>query len=339
LVHTPHTKMHPGTRELGDCRFYEKKFPDPEEFVMVNVKRIADMGAYVSLLEYNNLEGMILLSELSKRRIRSVTKLIQVGRNEVVMVLRVDKEKGYIDLSKRRVGAEDIEKCEDRFAKSKKVHQTVRHVAEKHKMKVEELNEKVVWPLYKKYGHALDALKDASMNPDEVFQNIDIPDDVKESLVNDIKLRLSPQILKIRGRVDVYCFGYDGIEAVKTALTKARTVGDSKTEIRIKLVAPPQYEIVTSCYDRDEGIKKIKEAMKIIEDAIKTFKGGEFKQQGEILVFGKEEERNLEDEESESEASEGEDGESEEDEGMGLVEEGVPEDLVDEDGDKSEDEG
>lgn len=38
------------------------------------------MGAYVSLLEYGNIEGMILLSELSRRRIRSVQKLIKVGR-------------------------------------------------------------------------------------------------------------------------------------------------------------------------------------------------------------------------------------------------------------------
>lgn len=37
---------------------------------------------------------MILLSELSRRRIRSVQKLIRVGRNEVVVVLRVDEEKG-----------------------------------------------------------------------------------------------------------------------------------------------------------------------------------------------------------------------------------------------------
>jgi len=59
------------------------------------------MGAYVQLLEYNNIEGMILLSELTRRRIRSVSKLIKVGRIEPVMVLRVDKEKGYIDLSKR----------------------------------------------------------------------------------------------------------------------------------------------------------------------------------------------------------------------------------------------
>jgi translation initiation factor 2 subunit 1 len=37
---------------------------------------------------------MILLSELSRRRIRSINKLIRVGRTEIVVVLRVDKEKG-----------------------------------------------------------------------------------------------------------------------------------------------------------------------------------------------------------------------------------------------------
>jgi hypothetical protein len=91
-----------------DCRMYESKFPEVDDVVMVQVrfkasaraavrrparaaavtratlrllqvKSIAEMGAYVSLLEYNGIEGMILLSELSRRRIRSITKLIKVG--------------------------------------------------------------------------------------------------------------------------------------------------------------------------------------------------------------------------------------------------------------------
>lgn len=66
--------------------------------------QIADMGAYVKLLEYDNIDGMILLSELSRRRIRSIQKLIRVGRNEVVVVLRVDKEKGWAPRSRERTG-------------------------------------------------------------------------------------------------------------------------------------------------------------------------------------------------------------------------------------------
>ena len=60
------------------CRMYEEKYPEVDEVVMVQVKSIAEMGAYVSLLEYNNIDGMILLSELSRRRIRSVNKLVKV---------------------------------------------------------------------------------------------------------------------------------------------------------------------------------------------------------------------------------------------------------------------
>jgi len=114
----------------GNCRMYENQFPEVDDLVMVNVKSIAEMGAYVSLLEYNDIEGMILLSELSRRRIRSINKLIRVGKQEVVVVLRVDKEKGYIDLSKRRVSPEDVTKCEEKFNKSKTVHSIMRHVAE-----------------------------------------------------------------------------------------------------------------------------------------------------------------------------------------------------------------
>lgn len=79
--------------------------------VMVNVRSIAEMGAYVSLLEYNNIEGMILLSELSRRRIRSINKLIRIGRNECVVVIRVDKEKGIWRYYGLRQGGIPREKC------------------------------------------------------------------------------------------------------------------------------------------------------------------------------------------------------------------------------------
>ena len=147
------------TMSLTNCRFYEEKYPEIDSFVMVNVKQIAEMGAYVKLLEYDSIDGMILLSELSRRRIRSIQKLIRVGRNEVVVVLRVDKEKGYIDLSKRRVSPEDIVKCEERFNKGKMVASIMRHVAEKTRTPMETLYQSIGWPLNKKYGHAVDAFK------------------------------------------------------------------------------------------------------------------------------------------------------------------------------------
>ncbi|KAM1584903.1 hypothetical protein ACFX1Z_037832 [Malus domestica] len=75
-----------------ECQMYGTRYSDVDMAVMIQVKNIIDIGAYVSLLEYNNIEGMILFFELSRRRIRSVSNLIEVGRIEPVMVLRVDKD-------------------------------------------------------------------------------------------------------------------------------------------------------------------------------------------------------------------------------------------------------
>jgi len=55
---------------------------------------------------------MMLITEASKRRIRSVRKLLKVGRTEVVTCLRVDEEKKCIDLSKKRVSPDEIIECE-----------------------------------------------------------------------------------------------------------------------------------------------------------------------------------------------------------------------------------
>lgn len=115
------------------------------------------------------------MSELSRRRIRSVNKLIRVGRNEVVVVIRVDTEKGYIDLSKRRVSAEEVLKCEERFARAKTVNSILRHTiemlaiergagAEATDAELEALYQRTAWAMDRKAGRpgaAYDTLKAA----------------------------------------------------------------------------------------------------------------------------------------------------------------------------------
>ena len=47
----------PVVRPNLTCRFYEERFPQLHEAVNTNVTSIGDMGAYVKLLEYNNVDG------------------------------------------------------------------------------------------------------------------------------------------------------------------------------------------------------------------------------------------------------------------------------------------
>ncbi|RGP66683.1 translation initiation factor 2 subunit 1 [Fusarium longipes] len=258
---------------LTNCRFYEEKYPEIDSFVMVNVKQIAEMGAYVKLLEYDDIDGMILLSELSRRRIRSIQKLIRVGRNEVVVVLRVDKEKGYIDLSKRRVSPEDIVKCEERYNKSKMVHSVMIHLAKATEIPLETLYQAIAWPLNKKYGHALDAFKLSITNP-EVWNDITFPDEVTaQELKSYIGKRLTPQPTKVRADVEVTCFGYEGIDAVKTALRTAEAKNTEDTQVKVKLVSPPLYVLTSTCLDKSVGITRLQEAIVDIRASIEAAGG------------------------------------------------------------------
>ncbi|KAM0256284.1 hypothetical protein ACHAQJ_005049 [Trichoderma viride] len=258
---------------LTNCRFYEEKYPEIDSFVMVNVKQIAEMGAYVKLLEYDNIDGMILLSELSRRRIRSIQKLIRVGRNEVVVVLRVDKEKGYIDLSKRRVSPEDIVKCEERYNKSKMVHSIMRHVAEKTQSPIESLYESIAWPLNRKYGHAIDAFKLSITNP-EVWDEVKFPNQVvDDELKLYISKRLTPQPTKVRADVEVTCFGYEGIDAVKTALRTAEAKNTESMQVKVRLVSPPLYVLTSTCTDKAQGITRLEEAIVDIRATIEAAGG------------------------------------------------------------------
>ncbi|CAA7023506.1 unnamed protein product [Microthlaspi erraticum] len=255
-----------------ECRMYEAKYPEVDMAVMIQVKNIADIGVYVSLLEYNNIEGIIPFSELSRRRIKSVSSLVKVGRIEPVMVLRVEKDKGYIDLSKRRVSEDDIKTCEERYSKSKLVHSIMRHVAETLSIDLEELYENIGWPLYKKHGHAFEAFKILVTDPDSVL-SCKIPGEVKDALVKNIRRRMTPQPMKIRADIELKCFEFDGVVHINEAMKKAEAAGNDDCPVKVKLVAPPLYVLTTQTLDKDKGIEILNKAIEACAETIERYKG------------------------------------------------------------------
>jgi len=239
------------------------------------------MGAYVHLLEYNNIEGMILLSELSRRRIRSINKLIRVGRTEPVVVIRVDKDKGYIDLSKRRVSPEDVERCTEVFSKAKAVNSILRHVANileyKSSDELEELYKKTAWHFEaktKKKGSSYDWFKQAVADP-SILEECGLDEKTKTVLLENIQQKLTQQAVKIRADVEVACYTYEGIDAVKEALRAGMACSTENVPVRINLIAPPLYVITTSTPEKQEGLQILQDACKAIEDRISA-SGGSF---------------------------------------------------------------
>eukprot|EP00434_Breviolum_minutum_P036501 symbB.v1.2.032343.t1/scaffold3774.1/size50569/3 len=302
-------------------RYYEAEFPEMEEIVVVQVKRIVDMGAYVSLLEYDNQEGMMLLSELSKRRIRSVAKLLRVGRTEICMVLRVDQEKGYVDLSKRRVEPEDASAKEESFARAKAVHGIMRHVAKTHDIPVNDLCCKASWPLYKnkKYADAFDAYKKHINEEINVWEEVDfsqpgmdlthLADKLKEDIETNLKRRLIQATIRLRAKIDVSCSTYEGIDAVKAALQEGFKASKEDCEVKINLVAHPLFVLTCVCRDKQTGLATLDDAIERIKVSIESQKG-EFDIRSKPEVMGQEEKQEESSDEEGSDEEEGSDQEA-----------------------------
>ncbi len=168
-------------------------------------------------------------------------------------------------------------KCEERYNKAKAVHSVLRHVAEVKKLRLEVLYQQIGWPLYKKFGHAYDAFKMALSGDYEaggdIFQDLDVDADVKASVLTYIKRRLAPQPVKIRADIEVTCFTYEGIDAIRAALSAGEDKSTLDNAVKIKLIAPPMYVMTSMTLDKEQGIEVMNQAIEAIGVVIRA-KGG-----------------------------------------------------------------
>ncbi len=73
--------------------------------------------------------------------------------------------------------------------------------------------------------------------------------------------------------IEVSCYGYEGIDAVKSALTTGINQSTEDMPIKINLIAPPQYVMTTTTLDRTEGVAKLNTAIQVIRESIEESEG------------------------------------------------------------------
>src|SRR5207302_7807512 len=78
-------------------------WPDEGELVVCTVANVKNFGAFVTLDEYESKEGFIHIAEVSSGWIKYIRDYVREGQKVVCKVLKVDQEKGHIDLSLKAV--------------------------------------------------------------------------------------------------------------------------------------------------------------------------------------------------------------------------------------------
>ncbi|ELR11162.1 eukaryotic initiation factor, putative, partial [Acanthamoeba castellanii str. Neff] len=95
----------------------------------------------------------------------------------------------------------------------------------------------------------------------------------KDNILKTIQHRLGSQPVKIQADIQVTCFSYEGIDAIKPALRAGQQCSTPDSPVRIQLVTSPEYILLTSSTDHERGVALLKKAVEAIQTEIKKHGG------------------------------------------------------------------
>ncbi len=109
--------------------------------------------------------------------------------------------------------------------------------------------------------------------PDSVLGPLSLDDSTRSELLTTIARRLTPKPVKIRSDIELTCYSYEGINAIKSALRAGEALSTEEVPIHIRLVAPPLYVMSTTSTDKNAAIDLMEKALVVIGEEIEKFDG------------------------------------------------------------------
>jgi translation initiation factor 2 subunit 1 len=244
---------------------HKPEWPEVGELVIAMIESTMDYGAYAKLEEYNR-RGLLHISEISSTRIRHVRDFVRENQKMVLKVVRVEVEKGHIDLSLRRVTKrERIEKVKS-YKKARKGETLLHAISEKAGLPVDEVYQKAGVILEEKYG-LYEGFELAVKEGIDAFAKLDIPKDLAKIIVQVAEERIKLKMVKVNGVLEIRCMKPNGVKCIQKAFMDAKnaqTAKDAKVEFRV--VATPKYSVEVSA----DNWKRAEEVLDKVSENVVT---------------------------------------------------------------------
>jgi translation initiation factor 2 subunit 1 len=254
------------------------QWPEPGDLVIATIETVTDYGAYAKLDEYDK-RGLLHVSEISSSWIRNIRDFVREGQKLVLKVLRVDLEKGHIDLSLRRVTKrERIEKVL-LWKKERKAEALLRGVAEKVHLTNDEVYEKAGKLLEENFG-LYEGFEKAAIEGPETLTEIGIPENLAKAFAQVAQERIHVKMVKVKGALEIRCVKPNGVKLIKEAFHKAKAEKTKDANITFYVIAAPKYsvEVQAENYKRAEYLLQ-KAADTVVTNITKAGGTGTFRRE------------------------------------------------------------
>jgi len=197
----------------------KKDFPEEDELVLCTVTNTFHHGVFVNVDEYGK-SGMIHISEVSPGRIRNIRDFVKEGKKVVCKVLRVNLEKGHIDLSLRRVNERQKKEKINEIKQEQKAEKILEFAAKKLNKDPKKLYEELSSKIFEKYDLLHLCFEDV-VKENITLEELGIDKKVSELLTGFVKERMKPAEVFVSGELRLKSYSPKGVEIIKDALSKA----------------------------------------------------------------------------------------------------------------------
>ncbi len=254
-------------------------FPEVGDFVVATVLRIVDYGAYVKLDEYQGIEGLVHIQEISSTWVRNIRNHAREGQKLVLKVLRVNTQRNQVDLSLRRVTGRDKSEKMLEWKKERKAESIIRSTADK-LQKTQGETETVRKALLDKFGGLYSPLEEALEEGSESLLEAGVAPEWAQALAEISKTRIRLEKSKVRATLSVFCHKPGGLDKVKQAFASGKKVRKPRgTEVKIYSVGAPKYRVEVEAKSFEAAEKALNSVVDEVLSSIKTL-GGEGRKLG-----------------------------------------------------------
>ena len=243
-----------------------QEMPEQGEIILATVTKVMDHGAYVTLDEYDDVQGFLHISEIAPGWIRSVNRFVKDGEKKVLLVKKV--KAGDIDLSLKQVSKDQKKQKLKEVKKYEKGKTLLQNVQDKAKLTDEEV-EKIEDKIYTKFDSVYDAFMEIARNGIDIIKELKLAKKTTAA-VEEICSKIKLPSVEIRGIMEITNNKSDGVEIIKKTLLD---VIKKDSTMDITYLGAPKYRISITSEDFKSAEKSLKPIIEEIQTNIEKKKG------------------------------------------------------------------
>ncbi|MFB6088645.1 MAG: translation initiation factor IF-2 subunit alpha [Candidatus Aenigmatarchaeota archaeon] len=242
----------------------EDDYPSSGELIVGTVKNVSPYSAFVSLDEYPGRDGMIHVSEIAKKWVRDIKNWVKKGDTVVCLVLSVNKDKGHVNLSLKKVSDNQKNRRLQTWKRDQRGENLLRLLAESQDKTLDEIYDELGFEIQDNFRDLLEPFELCLKKGKEILEKRGLEDEWIDEIDEIAQKNLSIKEVKISKEVDLRCFESNGVEVLRKNL---KYINDNY-DVEIEYVSSPKYRFSIKTKDPKKGDKKLGEALGDLKERI-----------------------------------------------------------------------